>query len=302
MPRKAMFLSKKVLGPENLKLYVWASLVSQILIVVTGGAVRLTGSGLGCPTWPQCEEGSYTTVPELGVHGVIEFANRLLTFVLLVVAILTYLTVIRLPKSEKVGLVWPSFGLGLGIVAQAVIGGITVLTGLNSWIVGAHFLVSAVLIAIATILVWRFYGSWSYEATQGTRLLTAITAVTGLVAIIIGIIVTGSGPHAGDAKTPRNGLDSDLLVHYHSYPAYLLLALVLLQSFLIFRNKESAKFLRNANLLFTGVLLYQVVLGIMQARLGLPIALVALHMLGASLLASMLTLQLLINRNIFRVK
>lgn len=302
MPRKAMFLLKKVLGPENLKLYVWASLVSQILIVVTGGAVRLTGSGLGCPTWPQCEEGSYTTVPALGVHGVIEFANRLLTFVLLVVAILTYLTVIRLPKSEKVGLVWPSFGLGLGIVAQAVIGGITVLTGLNSWIVGAHFLVSAVLIAIATILVWSFYGSWSYEATQGTRLLTSITALTGLVAIIIGIIVTGSGPHAGDAKTPRNGLDSDLLVHYHSYPAYLLLALVLLQSFLIFRNKESAKFLKNANLLFIGVLLYQVVLGIMQARLGLPIALVALHMLGASLLASMLTLQLLINRKIFRVK
>jgi len=302
MPRKAMFLLKKVLGPENLKLYVWASLVSQILIVVTGGAVRLTGSGLGCPTWPQCEEGSYTTVPELGVHGVIEFANRLLTFVLLVVAILTYLTVIRLPRSEKVGLVWPSFGLGLGIVAQAVIGGITVLTGLNSWIVGAHFLVSAVLIAIATILVWRFYGSWIHEATQGTRLLTAITALTGLVAIIIGIIVTGSGPHAGDAKTPRNGLDSDLLVHYHSYPAYLLLALVLVQSFLIFRNKESAKFQRNANLLFIAVLLYQVVLGIMQARLGLPIALVALHMLGASVLASMLTLQLLINRNIFRVR
>lgn len=302
MPRKAMFLLKKVLGPENLKLYVWASLVTQILIVVTGGAVRLTGSGLGCPTWPQCEEGSYTTVPELGVHGVIEFANRLLTFVLLIVAILTYLTVIRLPRSERAGLVWPSFGLGLGIVAQAVIGGITVLTGLNSWIVGAHFLVSAALIAIATILVWRFYGSWSHEGSQTTKLLTAITAVTGLAAIIIGIIVTGSGPHAGDAKTPRNGLDSDLLVHYHSYPAYLLLALVLLQSFLIFRNKESAKFLRNSNLLFLGVLVYQVVLGILQARLGLPIALVALHMLGASVLASMLTLQLLINRNIFRVK
>lgn len=302
MPRKAMFLFKQVLGPENLKLYVWASLVSQILIVVTGGAVRLTGSGLGCPTWPQCEEGSYTTVPELGVHGVIEFANRLLTFVLLIVAILTYLTVIRLPKSEKFGLVWPSFGLGLGIVAQAVIGGITVLTGLNSWIVGAHFLVSAVLIAIATILVWRFYGSWSYKASRTTQLLTAITGFTGLVAIILGIIVTGSGPHAGDANTPRNGLDSDLLVHYHSYPAYLLLALVISQSFLIFRNKESAKFLRNANLIFIGVLVYQVVLGIMQARFGLPIALVALHMLGASVLASMLTLQLLINRNIFRVK
>lgn len=291
-----------VLGAERLRLYVWASLVSQILIVVTGGAVRLTGSGLGCPTWPECEAGSYTTVPELGMHGIIEFANRLLTFDLLIVAILTYLEVIRLSNSEKAGLVWPSFALGLGIVAQAVLGGITVLTGLNAWIVGAHFLVSGVLIGIATVLVWRFYGELSFEATRFTKILAGLIFPVGVIAIIIGVIVTGSGPHAGDAETPRNGLNSDLLVHIHSYPAYLLLGLVLLQTLLYFRSSTAPKFAKTMNLVFLGILALQSAVGILQARIGLPVGLVALHMLGASVLASMLTFQLLITRNLLHKK
>jgi cytochrome c oxidase assembly protein subunit 15 len=295
-------LLNTVLGAERLRLYVYASLVSQILIVVTGGAVRLTGSGLGCPTWPECEAGSYTTVPELGMHGIIEFANRLLTFVLLIVALLTYLTVVRLSNSEKTGLVWPSFALGLGIVAQAVLGGITVLTGLNAWIVGAHFLVSAVLIGIATILVWRFHGQWSFEASRQKRILSGLIFFQGLLAITIGVIVTGSGPHAGDSKTPRNGLNSDLLVHIHSYPAYLLLGLVLLQTLLYYRSSTTPKFAKTMNLVFLGIIALQAGVGILQARIGLPIGLVALHMLGASVLASMLTFQLLITRNLLHKK
>ncbi|MBJ7280547.1 MAG: heme A synthase [Rhodoluna sp.] len=291
-----------ILGAQRLRLYVWASLVSQILIVVTGGAVRLTGSGLGCPTWPECEPGSYTTVPELGIHGIIEFANRLLTFVLLIVAILTYLTILRLAKNERNGLIWPAFALGFGIVIQAVIGGITVLAGLNAWIVGAHFLVSAVLIGIATILVWRFYGNWSFETNQLSKRLTPIIFYVGLVAIIIGIIVTGSGPHAGDSETPRNGLNSDFLVHIHSYPAYLLLALVLLQTILYFRARNTPQFAKKINLGFLGIIAIQAGVGILQARIGLPIELVALHMFGASVLASMLTLHLLITRNLLHSK
>ncbi len=296
MPRKAMFLLNAILGPARLKLYVWASLVSQILIVVTGGAVRLTGSGLGCPTWPECEPGSYTNVPELGIHGVIEFANRLLTFVLLLVAILTYLTIIRLPKAEKFGLVWPAFALGLGIVAQAIIGGITVLAGLNSWIVGAHFLVSGVLICIAVVLVWRFYAEWTFEATKTTKLLNSITFPIGVLAIVIGVIVTGSGPHAGDAETPRNGLNSDLLVHIHSYPAYILLGLVLIQ-LLVLHRTSAPRFALKAGYVFLGLLAMQAAIGILQVRIGLPIALVALHMFGACLIMSSLTLQMLISRN-----
>ncbi len=291
-----------VLGAERLRLYVWASLISQILIVVTGGAVRLTGSGLGCPTWPECESGSYTTVPALGFHGVIEFANRLLTFVLLIVAILTYLTVLRLSKSERTGLVWPAFALGLGIVAQAVLGGITVLTGLNSWIVGAHFLVSGVLIGIATVLVWRFYGEWSFESTKFSKLMSLVIFPIGLVAVIVGVIVTGSGPHAGDSDTPRNGLNSEFLVHIHSYPAYLLIALVLLQTVLYLRSNGTPKFAKVMSLVFLGVLALQAGVGILQARIGLPLGLVALHMFGASLLASMLTFQLLITRNLLHKK
>lgn len=302
MPREVLFLFNSILGAQRLRLYVLASLVSQILIVVTGGAVRLTGSGLGCPTWPECETGSYTTVPELGIHGIIEFANRLLTLILLVVAILTYLTVIRLSKAEKTGLVWPSFSLGLGIVAQAVIGGITVLTGLNAWIVGAHFLVSGVLIGIATILVWRFYGQWSFESSGSSKRLTAVIFPVGIAAIIIGIIVTGSGPHAGDSDTPRNGLNSDLLVHIHSYPAYALLGLVSLQTLLYFRAKNTPDFTKRISLVFLGILAFQVAVGIVQARIGLPIGLVALHMFGASVLASMLTLQMLITRNLLHSK
>jgi cytochrome c oxidase assembly protein subunit 15 len=291
-----MFLLNAILGPVRLKLYVWASLVSQILIVVTGGAVRLTGSGLGCPTWPECEPGSYTNVPELGIHGVIEFANRLLTFVLLLVAILTFLTIIRLPKAEKFGLVWPSFALGLGIVAQAILGGITVLTGLNSWIVGAHFLVSGVLICIAVILVWRFYAEWTFEASNTTKLLNSITFPIGVIAIVIGVIVTGSGPHAGDAETPRNGLNSDLLVHIHSYPAYTLLALILIQLVILHRSYAPSLALK-AGYVFLGLLAMQAGIGILQVRIGLPITLVAIHMLGACLIMSLLTLQMLISRN-----
>jgi cytochrome c oxidase assembly protein subunit 15 len=212
------------------------------------------------------------------------------------VAILTFLTIIRLPKAEKFGLVWPSFALGLGIVAQAVIGGITVLTGLNSWIVGAHFLVSGVLICIAVVLVWRFYAEWTFEASNTTKLLNSITFPIGVIAIVIGVIVTGSGPHAGDAETPRNGLNSDLLVHIHSYPAYILLGLVLLQLFILHRS-SAPRFALKVGYVFLGLLAMQAGIGILQVRIGLPITLVAIHMLGACLIMSALTLQMLISRN-----
>jgi len=268
--------------------------VSQILIVVTGGAVRLTGSGLGCPTWPECEPGSLVNVPEQGIHGVIEFGNRLLTFLLLFISLGTFITVMRLKKGHRKGLFWTSLGLGLGIVAQAVLGGITVLTGLNSWIVGAHFLVSMVLIVIATFLFWYARGRRVLEHNRVLSRLSLLMVPAAVAVIVIGVILTGSGPHAGDSDTPRNGLDSLLWSHYHSYPAYLLLALVLLQLALRWAKtgKDSAKF--SAALLV--VLASQAVLGLTQTWLGLPLILVGLHMLGASVLASLITYQALLNK------
>lgn len=284
----------KFFGSQKIRLYAWLSLVSQILIVVTGGAVRLTGSGLGCPTWPECKPGSIVNVPEQGLHGVIEFGNRVLTFVLLIVSIATFVTVLRLGKGNRKGFFWTSFALGLGILAQAILGGITVLTGLNSWIVGAHFLVSMVLIVVATFLVWYSGSTPRLEHKKTISRFSLVMVPTAALTIVIGVILTGSGPHAGDADTPRNGLDSLLISHYHSYPAYLLLGLTLLQLFL--RVTKTGKRSAGYSLALFGVLAFQVVLGLTQIWLGVPIILVGLHMLGASVLASVITYQALLNR------
>ena len=285
-----------VFGPARLRVYVWASLVSQILIVVTGGAVRLTGSGLGCPTWPKCTDESLVNVPEMGIHGVIEFTNRLLTFVLILIALLTFITIRRLAADERKGLVWPALSLGLGIFGQAVIGGISVLTQLNPWVVGLHFVLSAVLIAIATILVARFYGSLGNSVSRASRVLAWPIAAVGLLTILVGIVVTGAGPHAGDANAPRNGLDLEFLEHAHAYPAYVLVALTLIALVSQLKSGQN-KNLTKIQLALVIAEIAQAGIGIAQARLGVPPLLVGLHMLGASVLAALLTANLLLSRS-----
>jgi cytochrome c oxidase assembly protein subunit 15 len=287
-------LIDRLFGSQRIRMYAWLSLISQILIVVTGGAVRLTGSGLGCPTWPECEPGSIVNVPEQGIHGVIEFGNRLLTFLLLFIALGTFITVMRLKKGHRKGLFWTSLCLGLGIIVQALLGGVTVLTGLNSWIVGAHFLVSMLLIAIATFLVWYSRGRRRLVANKALSRISFLIVPTAIAVIIIGVILTGSGPHAGDSDTPRNGLDSKLWSHYHSYPAYLLLTLALIHVLLRYRltGSNSAKY----SIAYVALIASQALLGLVQTWAGLPIALVALHMAGASVLASMTTYQALLNK------
>ncbi|MDE2386086.1 MAG: COX15/CtaA family protein [Actinomycetales bacterium] len=284
-----------VFGASKLRAYIWASLVSQILIVVTGGAVRLTGSGLGCPTWPKCTPESLVNVPEMGIHGIIEFTNRLLTFVLIVISLLTFITIRRLSAVERRGMVWPALAIGLGIFGQAVIGGISVLTKLNPWVVGLHFVLSAALIAIATILVIRFYGVSQAPVATASRLLAWPIALVGLVTLLVGIVVTGAGPHAGDVAAPRNGLDLEILEHTHAYPAYLLLAMSLIA---LNRQLRAGKNKRLARIQVALVLaeLAQAAIGIAQARLGVPPLLVGAHMLGASILAALLTANLVVSR------
>lgn len=291
-------------SPKRIRLYAWLSLVSQVLIVVTGGAVRLTGSGLGCPTWPKCTDDSFVNVPEMGIHGVIEFANRLLTFVLAIVALLTFIAVRRMAKNARFGLTWPALVLGLGIVAQAVLGGITVLAGLNPWIVGAHFLVSGVLIAVASVLLWRVYQPKHAPVSPAVFGLAWPIAIAGTLSVIFGVVVTGAGPHAGDAATPRNGLDLEIWQHYHSYPGYLMLALVVLASALLLKDDLGKGFRlwrtqTKIMLLLLAVSLVQALIGVIQARLGVPPLLVGIHMLGASVLMSLLTFQWLAIRSKF---
>lgn len=278
---------------SRIRLYSWLSLASQILIVVTGGAVRLTGSGLGCPTWPKCTEDSLVNVPEQGIHGVIEFANRVLTFVLVLIALITFITVLRIGRERRRGLVWPALSLGLGIFAQAVVGGISVLTQLNPWVVGMHFVVSAVLIAIASILVWRVYGHSHQPVPYRAYLLAPWNFVFGIVTILVGVVVTGAGPHAGDAEAPRNGLELEVLQHFHSYPAYIALALSALILFILMRSKGDqtlALHRKVSGYLVIGLVL-QALVGILQARTGVPPILVGIHMLGASVLVSLFTFQ-----------
>lgn len=264
------------------KFAVWASLVSQVLIVVTGGVVRLTGSGLGCPTWPKCTSDSLVTVEAQGLHGVIEFGNRLLTFALLIIAVITL--VVFWKSAQRL----LSIALLAGIPAQAVLGGITVITGLNPWLVGAHFALSALLIALASLLVWRHYSPARVTENTLARVNSAAIVVSGMLSVVFGIIVTGAGPHAGDAKTPRNGLDLEIWQHYHSYPAYLTVALV---AFALFLNRKNLLG-RNILIALFAVLLAQAAVGIAQARLGVPPLLVGIHVTGAASLCSLLWFQL----------
>jgi len=278
---------------RRVRVLAWASLVSQTLIVGTGGAVRLTGSGLGCPTWPRCTEDSFVATPEMGIHGIVEFGNRLLTFVLVIIAILAFLSILRL-RRERPELLRLTVALGLGIPAQAVIGGITVLTELNPWIVGLHFVVSAVLVALATVYVHRVYRgrtSGQLAVPVPLRQLALVTAVGAWVTVLIGIVVTGSGPHAGDGGAARNGLDSELLQHWHSWPAYATFGLTLLLIVVAFRSGR-APMLR-ASIALLAVEGVQIAVGIAQARLGLPVILVGVHMVLACVLVAVVTLVVL---------
>jgi len=287
-------------SPNRLMLYAWASLVSQILIVVTGGLVRLTGSGLGCPTWPKCTEDSFVTVPEMGWHGIIEFGNRLLTFVLIIIALFTFIVVRRTLRDLRKGLTWPALLLGLGIIAQALLGGLTVLTGLNSWVVGTHFLLSGVLISIAAVLVWRVYSPVHSPLSYTAVRMAWPIFLVGWVTVVIGVIVTGAGPHAGDATTPRNGFDLEIWQHYHSWPAYIMTGLVAIALALVWLKLDTHK-LENPAVRSLGILLgvsvLQAILGVVQSNLGVPALMAGAHMFGAAVIIALLTFQLLALRS-----
>ncbi len=266
-----------------------ATLVAQILIVGTGGAVRLTGSGLGCPTWPECTEGSLVATPEMGIHGAIEFGNRLLTFVLVAIAVVMFARVVRLRRDRR-DLFVLALLIGLGIPMQAVIGGVSVLTDLNPWIVGLHFVLSVILVALSTMLVYRAYCGPRGNRAVAPRWFSALTHATSVLVgltILIGVVTTGSGPHAGDGGAARNGLDPEWLQHVHSWPAYATVAATVLLVVAAWRL-GIVRLIR-----FTVVLLAiesaQVIVGLAQARLGLPEVLVAAHMVLACCLAAAMT-------------
>jgi heme a synthase len=269
-------LLRIVREPYALRRWAVVSLIMNIVIVVTGGLVRLSGSGLGCPTWPRCTEDSYVSHPRLGIHGAIEFGNRLLTLVLVSAAALTFISALLYRENgrPRPDLRWLAGGLALGIPLQGVIGGITVLTQLNPYVVGLHLLLSMVLIALA---VWLVRKAWHFSPAGVSGLAVVATRVTFVLmwlAVWLGTLVTGSGPHAGDENAPRNGLDGMLLTRLHTSIVYATVAASVV-CFLLLRNR--------AVLLLLLVEMVQVGIGVAQYQLGVPIWLVALHLLGASL-------------------
>jgi cytochrome c oxidase assembly protein subunit 15 len=284
--RLIAFLPVAVSRP--VRVLAWLSLVFQVVLIGTGGAVRLTGSGLGCPTWPRCTDASFVSTPEMGVHGVIEFANRMLTFVLALIVVAVFLAVVRY-GSRRRDLFVLTLLQGLSIPLQAVIGGITVLTGLNPFIVGLHFVISILLVVNATILVYRVY-----RGPRGDRRTVPLPYVVvartasffAAITVVVGILTTGSGPHAGDEKTPRNGLDAELLQHFHSWPAYVLLGLTVV---LVVAAVAARLGVTRWALTLLAVEAVQVAVGLAQARLGLPPVLVGIHMVLAALLVAAMT-------------
>lgn len=285
-----MSLLPTTTADRRVRVLAWLSLLLNVVIIGTGGAVRLTGSGLGCPTWPTCTDESFVNTPEMGIHGVIEFGNRTLTGVLMVVALLTFLSVLRLWKTRR-GLVVLAFALGFGIPLQALVGGITVLTNLNPYVVGLHYVVSIGMVALATVYLRRVFRGRAGElavprwfATLG-HLLMALVAIT----VLVGILTTGSGPHAGDSGAARNGLDSETLQHVHSWPAYALGALTLVMLLIAVREGYPRRLLGG----LLAVEAVQVAVGLTQSRLGLPEILVGAHMVLAAVLVSLATATIL---------
>jgi len=258
---------------------------TQSAIVFTGALVRITGSGLGCSTWPECTPGSYTPTPdqpEAPLHAWIEFGNRLLTFVLLINALALMFTILKSGKRElrKLGALQI-----LGILAQGVLGGVTVLTALNPATVAAHFLLSIILIAGALSLRQRAHGKSPIEITLiplVTKLIWLHLLLTSLV-LIAGTIVTGSGPHAGDSAAERFNLDSRTMAWIHADLVIALLgvSIALLIAIRLGLAGQARQVLSGRIQIFLIVALAQSGIGYIQYFTKLPEALVAAHIIGS---------------------
>lgn len=263
---------------SSVEKWAWAAVVANTVIVLTGGLVRLTDSGLGCPTWPKCTAESFTPHRELGSHGVIEFGNRMLTYVLVAVVVGLFIAVRRWSDStreqRRLALV-----IALGVPFQAVIGGISVLTDLNPWIVSLHLILSMLLVAASMLLVVRIRGTSEVTWPPYAKQVVLATYVVLWVVVYLGTVVTGSGPHAGDAKAPRNGLDPHVMSHVHAASVYVLVALTVAACVILRRTPAG----RIAVILLL-VELAQGTIGFVQYFTDLPIALVATHLVGAAAL------------------
>jgi heme a synthase len=270
---------------RRLRRFTLAALVTNIGIVFTGGLVRVTSSGLGCPTWPRCTEDGFVPRPggdHAGWQTAIEYGNRLLTFVVLAAAVAVVVQVRRTrPHPRPIELL--AWALPIGVLGQAVLGGITVLTGLSPYTVASHFLLSMLLIAAAVALHERLRPpDGNPPAGRGIQHATTGLLVLTYLVLILGTVVTGAGPHGGDATAPRFGVDIRLVAIAHADAVWALLGLT--AGLVAVNWRTGPPRLRLALRVVLGLQLAQGALGYTQYVLGVPPALVALHILGAALL------------------
>lgn len=257
-------------------------LAFQSGLLVSGGAVRITGSGLGCPTWPKCTSSSFTPVPHQAqgqVHVWIEFGNRLITLGLLTVSILTLVLVARLKRRDLQTLAMVQL---VGILLQIPLGGITVLTHLNPFAVASHFLLSIVLIAVCTSLYERRNTTFIPPkiVTPGVRIISNAHLMLSALVIVVGTLVTGSGPNAGDSSAPRFHIHFKFIAWMH---ADLVIGLIVLTA-LAFALTSQYSMLRKRVAVFGAVALAQGGIGFLQYYRGLPELLVGAHLLGVALI------------------
>jgi cytochrome c oxidase assembly protein subunit 15 len=275
-------------APSRIRTAFFGALLTlQAGLVLTGGAVRLTGSGLGCPTWPQCTPGSYTPVPhqaEGQLHAWIEFGNRLLTFALVFVALVVLAMVL---KARRKDLRLLALGQVLGILGQGVLGGITVLTDLHPAPVAAHLLLSVLLIAAAASLYDRRNTAASEKyskikmdsSAQQIKIMSFVHIALTFIVIVLGTLVTGSGPHAGDLKARRFGFDIRTIAWIHADAVIALLGVTLALYFIAGLSGQT----RRRIVIFGLIALSQGAIGYIQYFTGIPEVLVATHLLGATL-------------------
>ena len=269
--------------PKRLLRAGYAALATNVGIVITGGVVRVTGSGLGCAEWPQCEPRSFTPTVDVfeDLHAAIEFGNRLLTFAVLAASLWFLAEVRRRPDLPTVvrRVAWI---LPLGVLVQALIGGITVLTGLHWWTVSLHFLASMVLVALAVAAVMGIRDDrQGAPAPTGLRHATTAVASIAFLVLILGTFVTAAGPHGGDASAPRIGIYIGTLAIAHAHGVWMLLGTSIV-TLLVARQLGQPRLARALGALIA-ISLAQGGIGYLQYWLGIPAELVSLHIIGASL-------------------
>lgn len=284
-------MTRLVNSETALRRWLLVSLVCNMGIVITGAIVRLTGSGLGCPTWPRCSEDSYVPHEEMGFHGLIEFGNRTLTFVLLAAAIGSLVTAYR--TSTDVRLKIMCWVIVIGIAGQGILGGITVRMQLNPYIVGLHLLGSVALIVACTWTVLRSRRWNPSPVKPPLRWLTHGVFWLSMLAIYLGTLVTGSGPHSGDENAHRTGFDIEYVARLHALSVWFLVPLTILTWLVAMKNRtnQSARVL----VIFLGSLILQGAVGYLQYFLGLPVGVVILHMVGTTLVTLLAAIVLFSN-------